>query len=387
MQYGTVRLRSPEEEKAPRQRGRGDTLLTLLTLLLLALGLVMVFSASFPSAYYDLQGETGGNAAWYFLRQLCYAALGVGAMFVCSRIPLRLYEKLALPSLAAAVLLLALVPLVGVKVNGARRWISLGITTFQPSELAKLAVVLSFSARMAALGDRMSGFREGILPFALVLALLAGLLVLEPHFSATVIIFALAAVLLFAGGAKLGWFIGGGALMAVGGTVAYLAFPYVQDRLSAWRDPFSDLTGDGWQVVQSLYAIGSGGLTGLGLGRSRQKYLYLPEEHNDFIFAVICEELGFLGALTVLLLFALLIIRGYNIALRSVDRFGFLTAVGITSLLAIQTLLNMAVCTNLLPCTGIALPFFSYGGTALLIQMAEMGILLSVSREIPGNPL
>ena len=387
MQYSTVRLQTAAGEQSPKRRGRSDGVLTLLVLTLLLFGLVMVFSASFPSAFYDLQGETGGNAAWYFLRQLCYAALGVATMFVCSRIPLRIYERLALPSLAAAVLLLALVPVIGVKVNGARRWISLGITTFQPSEIAKLAVVLSFSARMAQLGDRMASFREGILPFALVLALLAGLLVLEPHFSATVIIFVLAAVLLFAGGAKLGWFIGGGALMAVGGSVAYLCFPYVQDRLHAWQDPFSDLTGDGWQVVQSLYAIGSGGLSGLGLGRSRQKYLYLPEEHNDFIFAVICEELGFLGASIVLCLFALLIIRGYNIALRSADRFAFLTAVGITSLLAIQTLLNMAVCTNLLPCTGIALPFFSYGGTALLIQMAEMGILLSISREIPGNPL
>ena len=387
MQYGTVRLRREEGEKQSVERGRGDAVLVALTLTLLSFGLVMVFSASFPSAFYDLQGETGGNAAWYFLRQLCYALLGVGAMFVCSRIPLRLYEKLAYPSLAAAVLLLALVPVIGVKVNGARRWLSLGITTFQPSEIAKLAVVLSFSRRMAELGDRMASFREGIAPFALVLALLAGLLVLEPHFSATVIIFALSAVLLFVGGARLGWFIGGGAVMAVGGTVAYLAFPYVQDRLSAWLDPFSDLTGDGWQVVQSLYAIGSGGLSGLGLGRSRQKYLYLPEEHNDFIFSVICEELGFLGASIVLLLFALLIIRGYSIALRSDDRFAFLTAVGITSLLAIQTLLNMAVCTNLLPCTGIALPFFSYGGTALLIQMAEMGILLSISREIAGDPL
>ncbi len=384
MQYGTVRLRTTQREQIAAVRGRSDWLLTLLTILLLCFGLVMVFSASFPSAYYDLSGETGGNAAWYFLRQLCYALLGLPAMVICSRIPLRIYEKLAYPALGLAVLLLCLVPVIGVKVNGARRWLSLGFTTFQPSEIAKLAVVLAFSKRITALGERMSTFREGVLPFALALLLLAGLLVLEPHFSATVIICALSAVLLFAGGVRLGWFLGGGALMILGGTVAYLAFPYVQDRLQAWQDPFSDLTGDGWQVVQSLYAIGSGGLSGLGLGKSRQKYLYLPEEHNDFIFAILCEELGFLGALVVLCLFALLIIRGYIIALRSTDRFAFLVAVGITSLLAIQTLLNMAVCTNLLPCTGIALPFFSYGGTALLIQMAEMGILLSISREIPG---
>ena len=387
MQYSTVRLLNGEAEIKERPGGKIDSVLLSLVLLLLAFGLVMVFSASFPSAFYDLQGETGGNAAWYFLRQLSFALLGIGIMLVCSRIPVRVYEKLAFPSLAAAVLLLCLVPIVGVKVNGARRWISLGFTTFQPSEIAKLAVILSFSARMAALGGRMANFREGILPFALTLALLAGLLVLEPHFSATVIIFVLAALLLFAGGAPLGWFLGGGAAMSAGGLLAYFAFPYVRERLSAWRDPFSDLTGNGWQIVQSLYAIGSGGLSGLGLGRSRQKYLYLPEEHNDFIFAVICEELGFLGAMVLLCLFAMLIIRGYSIALRCTDRFAFLVAVGITSLLAVQTLLNMAVCTNLLPCTGIALPFFSYGGTALLIQLCEMGILLSISRELPGNPL
>ncbi|MBQ0133968.1 MAG: putative lipid II flippase FtsW [Clostridiales bacterium] len=348
---------------------------------------MMVFSASFPSAFYDLQGETGGNGAWFFLRQLLFALLGVGAMAFCSLIPLRVYERLALPALPGALLLLALVPVVGVKVNGARRWISLGITTFQPSELAKLAVILFFSAQISRTGEQMSTFRQGILPYALILLLITGLLVLEPHFSATVIILSVGAVLLFAGGARLGWFVGGGTLLVSGGTLAYFAFPYVAERLRAWRDPFSDLTGDGWQVVQSLYAIGSGGLSGLGLGRSRQKYLYLPEEHNDFIFAVLCEELGFLGALVVLCLFALLIIRGFRTALGCSDRFGFLLGVGISSLLALQTILNIAVCTNLLPCTGIALPFFSYGGTALLIQLAEMGILLSVSRENPGDPL
>lgn len=387
MQYGALRLSAGQETPAAARRGRGDPLIWALTLSLLTVGVMMVFSASFPSAFYDLQGETGGNGAWFFLRQLLFALLGVGAMAFCSLIPLRVYERLAVPALLGALLLLALVPVVGVKVNGARRWISLGITTFQPSELAKLAVILFFSAQISRTGEQMSTFRQGILPYALILLLITGLLVLEPHFSATVIILSVGAVLLFAGGARLGWFVGGGTLLVSGGTLAYFAFPYVAERLRAWRDPFSDLTGDGWQVVQSLYAIGSGGLSGLGLGRSRQKYLYLPEEHNDFIFAVLCEELGFLGALVVLCLFALLIIRGFRTALGCSDRFGFLLGVGISSLLALQTILNIAVCTNLLPCTGIALPFFSYGGTALLIQLAEMGILLSVSRENPGDPL
>ena len=195
----------------------------------------------------------------------------------------------------------------------------------------------------------------------------------------------LGAVLLFLGGVSLGWYIGGFTLLAVGGTAAYLQVPYVAARVNAFLDPFSDLTGDGWQIVQSLYAIGSGGLLGLGLGQSRQKYLYLPEEHNDFIFSVVCEELGFLGATAILCLFAALILRGFWIALRARDRYSFLVGSGISAMLALQTILNVAVCTNLVPCTGISLPFFSYGGTALLIQMAEIGILLSVSREMPGN--
>ena len=172
-------------------------------------------------------------------------------------------------------------------------------------------------------------------------------------------------------------------MLLVGAVAAVLFVPYVAARVASFRDPFSDLTGDGWQIVQSLYAIGSGGLSGLGLGMSRQKYLYLPEEHNDFIFSVVCEELGFIGASAILLLFAMLIVRGYWISLQSTDRFSFLTGCGITTMLALQIVLNVAVCTNLVPCTGISLPFFSYGGTALLIQMGEAGILLSISRENP----
>ena len=177
------------------------------------------------------------------------------------------------------------------------------------------------------------------------------------------------------------------AAVAAGGGIAVLLtmFPYASTRITTWRDPFASTSDEGYQIVQSLYSIGSGGLTGLGLGQSRQKYLYLPEEHNDFIFSVVCEELGFIGALLILTLFALLIIRGYWIALHSTDRYGFLVAAGITTLLAIQVILNVAVVTNLVPCTGISLPFFSYGGTALLMQMAEMGIVLSISRDLPAG--
>ena len=276
-----------------------------------------------------------------------------------------------------------LVPVIGVMANGSRRWLGVGGLTLQPSELAKLAVILSFAALICRTGERMCSFRRGILPFAGILAAVVGLLVLEPHFSASVIILAIGAVMLFLGGVRLGWF--AGAFGAAGAGLALLLtfFPYASSRINTWRDPFSDTSDRGYQIVQSLYTVGSGGLSGLGLGGSRQKFLYLPEEHNDFIFSVVCEELGFIGAALILCLFALLILRGFWIAFHCRDRFSFLTVCGITSLLAIQVFLNVAVVTNLLPCTGISLPMFSYGGTALLIQLGELGIVLSASRDLP----
>ena len=214
---------------------------------------------------------------------------------------------------------------------------------------------------------------------------LLALLVMEPHFSAAIIIIAIGAVMLFLGGVRLYWFVG--ALVAAGAALGVVMtfFPYASSRISTWLDPFANTSGNGYQIVQSLYAIGSGGLFGLGLGQGRQKYLYLPEEHNDFIFPVVCEELGFVGAIAILILFALLVVRGYWLALHMRDRYSFLVTAGITTLLAIQVFLNVAVVTNLVPCTGISLPFFSYGGTALLIQLAEMGIVLSASRDIPAR--
>jgi len=384
LQYNAAPLTAVTGAAAHRP-GRVDMPLLFLTVLLLAMGVIMVLSASFASAYYDLQGETGGNAAWYFIRQLIFALAGVAVMLFCSRLPTALYYRVSPYVMASAVAALALVLVLGVEVNGAKRWISLGFTTFQPSEIVKVALILFYSRLICHYGDRMRFFRWGIAPFAALLLLVVGLLVLEPHFSASIIVIAIAAVMLFVGGVRLGWFIGAGAVLLVGAVVAVSFVPYVAARVEAFRDPFSDLSGKGWQIVQSLYAIGSGGFLGLGLGQSRQKFLYLPEEHNDFIFAVVCEELGFLGAGLILCLFALLIIRGYTIAIHASDRYGFLLGVGISSMLALQTFLNVAVCTNLIPCTGISLPLFSYGGTALLIQLAEIGILLSVSREMPGN--
>lgn len=354
----------------------------LLVLLLLTVGVVMVLSASYPRAYYDPGHVTGGRPAYYFVRQLLFAVLGLGALWLASRFPMGFYRRYAFPFLGLTVLLLLLVPFVGVRANGARRWLGIGGLTLQPSELAKLAVILSFAVLICRFRGRMRSFRWGVLPFAGILAVLIGLLVLEPHFSASIILIAIAGAMLFLGGLGLGWFIAAFTAAGAGIGVLLAFFPYASSRIVTWRDPFSTASDEGYQIVQSLYTIGSGGLSGLGLGGSRQKFLYLPEEHNDFIFSVVCEELGFLGAALILLLFALLILRGYWIALHCRDRFSCLVCAGITTLLAIQTFLNVAVVTNLLPCTGISLPFFSYGGTALLIQLGEMGIVLSASRDL-----
>lgn len=382
MRYDSVRLAGFSALEPKTRRGGFDGPFFLLVLLLLAMGVVMVLSASFPRAYYDPGGVTGGDAAYYFVRQFVFALLGLGAMLLASRLPMGFYRRYALPFLVLTLVLLLLVPLVGVKANGSRRWLGVGSLTLQPSELAKLAVILSFSVLICRFRGRMRSFRWGVLPFAGLLGLIVGLLVLEPHFSASIIIIAIGGAMLFLGGLGLGWFASAiGA--ALGGLALLLTFfPYASERINTWRDPFSSASDEGYQIVQSLYSIGSGGLSGLGLGGSRQKFLYLPEEHNDFIFSVVCEELGFIGAALIICLFALLILRGYWIALHCRSRFSLLVCAGISTLLAIQVFLNVAVVTNLVPCTGISLPFFSYGGTALLIQLGEMGIILSASRDM-----
>lgn len=384
MQYTEERTEHTPDIRGTRRKSL-DAAFFILVMLLLTIGVIMVLSSSFARAYYDPGGLTGGNAAYYFIRQLVFAILGTAVMLFMSRLPMGFYKRFSIPVLIAAAVLLALVPLIGIKANGARRWIGVGGFTVQPSEIAKLAVILSFAYMICRNRGKMKSFKYGILPFAAILIVIVGLLVLEPHFSASIIIVAIGAVMMFVGGARLIWFIA--AFLLAGGGIAVLLtmFPYASTRIVTWRDPFSSTSDEGYQIVQSLYTIGSGGLTGLGLGQSRQKYLYLPEEHNDFIFSVVCEELGFIGAVFILVLFALLIIRGYYIAIHASDRYSFLVCVGITTLLALQVILNVSVVTNLIPCTGISLPFFSYGGTALLIQMAEMGIILSASRDIPAK--
>lgn len=381
MRYESVRLADFSSLKDEKRQPDFDLPFFLLVLFLLVPGLITVLSSSFARAYYDPGNVTGGNAAYYFIRQLLFALFGLAAMLIASRIPMAIYRKYALAFMIFSVVLLALVPVIGVRANGSRRWLGVGGLTVQPSELSKLAVILLFSDMICKRRGKMKTIRYGILPFALVLVVIVGLLVLEPHFSASIIIIAVGAVMLFLGGVSIGWFIAAFTAGGAGLLVLLLMFPYASSRINTWRDPFSSSSDEGYQIVQSLFSIGSGGLSGLGLGESRQKYLFLPEEHNDFIFSVFCEEMGFIGAALVLILFALLIIRGYNIALHCRSRFSALTAAGISTLLALQVFLNVAVVTNLIPCTGISLPFFSYGGTALLIQLGEMGIILSASRE------
>ena len=377
------RLPQPEKTKEKvllDERGLLDLPFLALTILLVIIGVIMVFSASYARAYYKT-----GNSTYYFARQAIFAVVGIGAMLFVSRLNYQLWRSASFIILGVSVAFLMLVPIIGSTANGAKRWIEVAGIRFQPSELAKISIIMTFAALISTYRDKMRTFRYGILPFAVIMVVLCGLVALERHFSCILIMLLLAAAMLFLGGVQLKWFALGTVAVGLFALIYLKTQGYAGSRITAWQDPASDPTDNGYQILQSLYAIGSGGLTGLGLGKSRQKYLYLPEEHNDFIFSVVCEELGFLGATAILCLFAALILRGFWIALRARDRYSFLVGSGISAMLALQTILNVAVCTNLVPCTGISLPFFSYGGTALLIQMAEIGILLSVSREMPGN--
>lgn len=362
-------------------RGMLDLPFLILTLLLVTIGVIMMFSASYARAYAD-----EGNSAFYFWKQLRFALIGIAGMYAASRFNYQLWRPFSLFLAAGCFVLLLLTPIIGFKEGGATRWIAVpGLGSFQPSEVAKLAVVLLFANMISNFREKMNSFRYGVLPFAGVLAVTAGLLALEPHLSATLIIGATGAVMMFLGGTPKKWFLIGFGVALVGAALYLAIFPYAAARLESWRDPFSDPSDSGLQLVQSLYAIGSGGLMGLGFGKSRQKYLYLPEEHNDYIFAIVCEELGFIGAVVIILLFVLLIVRGFLIAQRARDRFGTLVAAGLSTLLALQVFFNIGVVTNFLPSTGISLPFFSYGGTALMMQLGEMGIILNISRNTKRN--
>lgn len=372
------------EESRELAKGPIDVTFCLLVLLLTAIGLVMLLSASFPSAYYE-EKPSHHDPLYYFERQAIFAVLGTAVMFLVSKFN---YQRLRgvgkiLLYISVVLLLLVLIPGIGEIRNGARRWIGMGPLTFQPSEIAKAAIVVYFANSISRKKDQMRTFRYGVLPYAILLVLVAGLVAKEPHLSGAILILCAGAAVMLVGGINWAWVIA--AMGAAVGMVyvALFVIGYNTSRVTYWLNPWAEDPFDkGYQLRQSLITIGSGGLWGLGLGKSRQKFLFLPEEHNDFIFSVVCEELGLVGAGVVMLLFAALVLRGYWIALHCRDRFGALLVVGFTTLIAVQVFLNIAVVSGVLPTTGIPLPFFSYGGTALCVQLAEMGVILSVSRQM-----
>ena len=375
-----MRLRSVKERLFPAGLPGMDLPFFLLVLTLLCFGLVMLYSASCAVGQYRFD-----DPYTYIRPQLLFALVGLAALWVASRLDYHILHAWAWPLFGLSLVLLVVV-LFMPEYNGCRRWIVIpGLGTLQPSEIAKFSVIVLFSHLISLNHPKMKSFSVGVLPFALILGAVTVLMLLEPHLSGTLLILAIGAVLMFVGGTGLRWFAlaGGGALAALAGALSLLPdlVPYAASRLSSWLDPFADPLGAGHQTIQSLYAIGSGGALGLGLGNSRQKHLYVPEPQNDFIFSILCEELGFVGATLVILLFVLLLTRGLAIALRAADKFGALLTVGFTVQVVLQAALNMAVVTNTIPNTGISLPFFSSGGTSLMMLLGEMGLVLSVARQ------
>ena len=354
-----------------------DFTLLITILLLLSIGLIMLLSASSPSALSE-----SGNSYAYFFRQAIFAVAGLFMMWVISNIDYRFYQKYYKLAYIVAFLLLLAVPFIGRTVNGAKRWIYVTDTlSVQPSEFAKILMIIFYAAILVKNRDELDKYGKGFIKHLLLLAPIIILLLLEPHFSASMVIIGIVAIMMIIAGCKFWHFLVTGMVVGVPGIVALVLLePYRLQRVMTFLNPWSDPTGDGWQVIQSLYAIGSGGLFGAGLGESKQKYLYIPEPHNDFIFSILGEELGFIGCAIVIILFGIFIWRGILIAMRSPNMFGSLIAIGITAQIAIQVIINIAVVTSSMPATGMPLPFFSYGGTSLFILLCEMGILLNISK-------
>ena len=362
-----------------KNEGKIDVTFLSVVLILLTVGLVMLFSASYA---YSL--EYYGNSYRFITRQALFAAGGVAAMLVISKIDYHFWRKFSWPFFAVVLAMLAVLLIIPPMVSGmeVKRWIVLGPVNFQPSELAKFAIILLFSSLIAKNYKAMDKF--SFIGFLVALLGITCLLViLEPHLSATVLIGCIGIVLMFVGGLSKKYILLGIGLVAVAVTVVAVTgvVGYGSDRVKYWLDPWQDPTGEGFQTIQSLLAIGSGGILGRGIGQSRQKYLWVPEPHNDFIFSIVCEELGLIGALVIIILFCLLIWRGFTIAMHAKDKFGSLMALGLTFQVGLQAMLNIWVVTNTIPNTGISLPFFSYGGTSLLILLAEMGIVLNISKQ------
>ncbi|MBQ3550683.1 MAG: putative lipid II flippase FtsW [Clostridia bacterium] len=356
-----------------------DLTFLVLLLIILTIGLVMLFSASyiFADTYY-------GNSYYFITKQAGFAVFGVLMMLFVSKIDYHFIRKFAIPfyllMVGFLVVMLILPPMV--QGTSVKRWFSLGPINFQPSELAKFAVILLLAHLIAANQKLMKTFKFGVLFLGLLVGVVCVLVVLEPHLSATVLIFLIGAVMMIVGGMKLRYLFIGLGVVAAGATAVLSGLvTYAQDRITYWLNPWAAPVGEGYQTIQSLLSIGSGGWLGRGLGQSRQKYLWVPEPHNDFIFSIVCEELGFIGAMIIIILFCLLMWRGFVIAMKAPDKFGSMLALGLTFQVGLQMALNVLVVTNTIPNTGISLPFFSYGGTSLVILLLEMGVILSISRS------
>lgn len=357
----------------------------LLILVLLVIGIIMMFSASYANAYYSM-----GDSYYYLSRQLVWAVVGVLIMIGISYLDYHVWHKLSLFAIVLAFILLVLV-LFTPAINKVHRWINLGFTNLQPSEVLKFALVLFFAHWASVHYNKMTSFKFGVLPAIILLGTSSILLVLEPHYSCIVIIVLLMALMMFVAGVKKIWFlIAAGAVLGIF-LIMYITgtLTYAMERLDGWGQALNYTTSDMWQTTwqtrNSLYAIGSGGLWGLGLGQSRQKYLYLPEPQNDFVFSVVCEELGLIGAGIILIIFGLLVWRGITIAIKAKDKFGTILGVGLSGQLGLQVVLNILVITDWLPNTGISLPFFSYGGSSLVMILLQMGIMLAISRQSKLN--
>ncbi len=371
-------LHAKEERRRFAAGEKVDTPFLILVLLLLTVGLIMLYSASSAQSEYD----TGYTISTKYLqKQAVCAVIGLVCMAAFSRIPAEVWLKFAWPLYGISIVLLLSVLVIGESVNGARRWINIAGLQFQPSEIAKFTMILLFARLTKGFGPDAKKFRYGVLGFGAALLGILIPLALEKHLSAIMLMGMVAVVMMFVAGTGKKWLLAGAGVAALFVLIYITFMGYAGDRVTAWLHPEEDPGDTGYQILQSLYAIGSGGVFGLGFGKSRQKYLYLPFQYNDYIFAIICEELGLVGAILIIALFAATILRGYWIALRAADRFSTVFAAGLVTLIAVQTILNLCVVTNLLPSTGIALPFFSYGGTALAVNLGEMGIVLSISRQ------
>ena len=354
-----------------------DFTLLGVVIALLSLGLVMVLSASSPSAL-----SQSGNSYAFFSKQLLFAGLGLIFMIAISKIDYRKYQKWYLFAFGVSVFLLVAVLLVGRTINFAKRWIYITETiSFQPSEIVKFLMIIFYAGYLTQHRDDLRKFGKGFLLSLVPLGIIALLLMKQPHFSALIVIGGISCIMMIMAGCKLSHFIGTGLTVGIPTlTTLVMIAPYRIERVKTFMNPWKYATDEGWQVIQSLYAIGSGGLFGVGLGDSKQKFLYIPEPHNDFIFSILGEELGFIGCAIVIILFAIFIWRGIVIAMKAPDMFGSLIAIGIVAQVAIQVIINIAVVTSSMPATGMPLPFFSYGGTALFFLLCEMGVLLNISR-------